>query len=242
MEWRDEGLLLAIRPHGENAAILDVFTPLHGRHGGMMRGGQSRRFAPMLQPGNQLDVTWRARLDDHMGHFAAEPLRSRSHLLESRLALAGLNAAIALLHLALPERDPHPELYRLTQTLLDRLGPQDDWAVDYLLWEATLLEEMGYGLDLGQCAVTGSTDDLAFVSPKTGRAVSRAGAGDWADRLLPLPACLHGDGAPKPGDIGRGLSVTGYFLEHRLAADLGHVGLPEARHRLIEHLSRLHDK
>lgn len=242
MEWRDEGLLLAVRPHGESAAILDVFTSLHGRHAGVLRGGQSRRMAPMLQPGNQLDLTWRARLDDHLGIFTAESLRSRSALLDSRLALAALNAILALLHAALPERDPHPGLYALTQALLDRLGPDRGWAVDYLRWEKSLLEEMGYGLDLDRCAATGSTDELIYVSPKSGRAISRAGAGEWADRLLPLPACLRGETPAAPGDIAAGLTTTGFFLEHRLSAGLGRAGLPEARQRLAELLSRIPDK
>lgn len=242
MEWRDEGLLLAVHAHGESAAILDVFTPLHGRHSGVLRGGQSRRMAPMLQPGNQLDLTWRARLDDHLGVFTAEPLRSRSGLLDSRLSLAGLNAIIALLHFTLPERDPHPDLYRQTQSLLDRLGPDGDWAAGYLRWENTLLEEMGYGLDLDRCAVTGGTDDLIYVSPKSGRAISRAAAGEWADRLLPLPACLRGDAPAAPGDIAAGLTTTGFFLKHRLSADLGRSSLPEARQRLAELLSRIPDK
>lgn len=238
MEWRDEGLVLAVRPHGESSAILDMFTPDHGRHLGVLRGGQSRRMAPMLQPGNQLDLTWRARLDDHMGLYAAEPLLSRSALLESRLALAGLNAVVALLLFSLPERDPHPDLYRASLSLLDRIGAQEDWAVDYLLWERALLDEMGYGLDLDSCAVTGRGDDLRFVSPKSGRAVSGAGAGAWADRLLPLPACLRTGGPATAADLAAGLATTGHFLLHRLAADLGRPTLPDARQRLVTALLR----
>ena len=151
MEWRDEGLLLAARPHGESAAILDVFTREHGRHSGILRGGQSRRHAPMLQPGNRLDLTWRARLDDHMGIFTAEPLQSRGTLLDDRMALAGLNAILALLAFTLAERDPHGSLYHQTGQLLDHLSGTPGWAVLYLRWEGLLLEELGYGLDLDCC-------------------------------------------------------------------------------------------
>lgn len=198
MEWRDEGALLAVRPHGETSAIIEVFTAQHGRHAGVVRGGVSRRIAPVLQPGAQLDLTWRARLDEHIGAFAVEPLRARSGVLSDRLALAGLNSVCALLHFVLPEREPHPQLYRSSVALLDDLGVTADWVTAYLRWEAFLLEEMGYGLDLSACAVTGSREDLAYVSPRSGRAVARGAAGEWADRLLPLPPCLLGQGA-RPG-------------------------------------------
>ncbi|TMV54089.1 DNA repair protein RecO, partial [Thioclava sp. BHET1] len=188
MEWRDEGVLLSMRLHGENAAIIEVFTPQHGRHAGVVRGGASRKAAPVLQPGAQLDLTWRARLEDHIGAFTVEPLRGRAGaILGDRLALSGLNSITALLAFTLPEREPHPALYQASVTLFDLLGAAPDWPLAYLRWEMMLLEEMGFGLDLTACAVTGSRDDLAYVSPRTGRAVSRAGAGEWADRLLPLP-------------------------------------------------------
>lgn len=238
MEWRDQGALLSVRTHGENAAIIEVFTAEHGRHAGVVRGGASRRLAPLLQPGAQLDLTWRARLDAHIGAFVVEPLRSRAHLMGDRLALAGLNAVCGLLHFALPEREPHPSLYSRSIHLLDALGGDAGWPLTYLRWELLLLEELGYGLDLSSCAVTGVRDDLVYVSPKSGRAVSREGAGDWADRLLPLPACLLGQGAGSPADLAAGLAVTGHFLEHGLARDLGNRPLPEARRRFVEALAR----
>ncbi|NBE06854.1 DNA repair protein RecO [Paragemmobacter ruber] len=238
MEWRDEGALLSVRPHGESAAIIEVFTAEHGRHAGVVRGGASRRIAPLLQPGAQLDVTWRARLDDHIGAFTVEPLRARAALLSDRLALAGLNAVCALLRVALPEREAHPLLWRATMPLLDALDRGTDWPPDYLRWEMLLLDELGFGLDLATCAVTGARDDLAYVSPKTGRAVSRAGAGDWASRLLPLPASLMGQGAASPADIAAGLSLTGHFLMRGLDPVLNGRPLPEARARLIDLLNR----
>ncbi|MDI3337905.1 DNA repair protein RecO [Defluviimonas aestuarii] len=237
MDWRDEGALISVRRHGESAAIIEVFTTSHGRHAGVVRGGTSRKVAPVLQPGAQLDVTWRGRLEEHIGTFTVEPLRSRAGLMSDRLALAGLNSICALLHFALPERESHPDLYATTVDLLDGLGAKQDWVLDYLRWELMLLEELGYGLDLTRCAVTGGREDLAYVSPKTGRAVARDAAGDWADRLLPLPACLLGQGPATPGEVTAGLSMTGHFLEHRLAHDL-HRKLPEARRRFIEMLSR----
>jgi DNA repair protein RecO (recombination protein O) len=237
MDWRDQGALLAVRSHGESAAIIEVFTEAHGRHAGVVRGGATRRLAPLLQPGAQLDVTWRARLDEHIGTFTVEPLQSRTHLLSDRLALAGLNAVCALLRFALPEREAHPSLYTRSIALLDALGGEEGWPLAYLRWELRLLDELGYGLDLSSCALTGNRDDLAFVSPRTGRAVSAAAAGEWADRLLPLPHCLLGQGPVTTGDLAAGLRVTGHFL-NRLAADQGDRPLPEARQRFVALLAR----
>lgn len=229
MEWRDEGVLLSMRRHGESAAIIEVFTAAHGRHAGLVHGGGSRRMTPVLQPGNQVAVAWRARLDDQLGTFHVEPVRSRT-VLDDRLALAGLNAVCAMLRAALPEREAHPALFAATQPLLDSLGAPG-WGTAYLRWEVRLLEEMGFALDLGRCAVTGSRDDLSFVSPRTGRAVSQAGAGEWADRLLPLPAVLLGQGGGQEG-WRDGFALTGHFL-------MREIDLPEARARLIDLLLRV---
>ncbi len=236
MEWRDQGILLSSRRHGEAAAIIEVFTPGHGRHVGVVRGGASRRLAPVLQPGAQLDVTWRARLEEHIGTFMVEPLRSRAAAaLGDRLALAGLNAVLALLRFCLPEREPHPRLYRRSEALLDLLGEDELWPLAYLQWEMALLEDLGFGLDLGRCAVLGhAAEDLSFVSPRTGRAVSRQGAGEWADRLLPLPPCLLGQGAADDAEIVAALAVTGHFLMRRVAPELGDKPLPAARARFVE--------
>jgi DNA repair protein RecO (recombination protein O) len=239
MEWRDQGALLSVRRHGESAAIIEVFTSEHGRHAGVVRGGTSRKIAPVLQPGAQLDVTWRARLDEHLGAFAVEPVRSRAAaVMSDRLALAGLNSACSLLAFCLPERESHPVLYRRTVTLLDMLGQSEAWPLAYLRWELSLLEDMGFGLDLDRCAVTGSTADLIYVSPKTGRAVSAAGAGEWADKLLPLPQSLLGQGPVDLGGIREGLSTTGYFLTKWLAPQLGEKPLPAARQRFIDAMAR----
>lgn len=239
MDWRDHGILLSTRRHGESAAIIDVFTSEHGRHAGIVRGGASRKIAPVLQPGAQLDVEWNARLEDHLGTYRVEPLRSRAAAaLSGRLALAGLNAVTALLMFCLAEREAHGALYLRTERLLDLLGQDDVWPLAYLNWELELLEELGFGLDLTCCAATGQTTDLIYVSPKTGRAVSKQGAGEWADRMLPLPACLRGEGPAPDDEIAQGFHTTGFFLMHRLAPALGNKPLPEARARFVDRFIR----
>jgi DNA repair protein RecO (recombination protein O) len=237
IDWRENGTLLAVRRHGENAAIVEVFTRDQGRHAGIVRGGTSRRLAPHLQPGAVLDLHWRARLEDHLGSFAVEPLRARAPaILGDKLALAGLNAVTGLLAFALPERAPHPDLFDRSEALLDTLGAPD-WPHGYLLWELALLEEMGHALDLSVCAVSGMTEGLAYVSPRTGRAVSRIGAGDWSDRLLPLPPCLLGGVPEDTSEILAGLRTTGHFLKTQLAHHLSRP-LPPGRERFVVALSR----
>lgn len=239
MEWRGTGILLAVRRHGENSAIIEVFTPTHGRHAGVVRGGAGRKLAPILQPGAQLDVAWRARLEDHLGSFLVEPIRSRAATaMSDRLMLAGLNTVTGILSFCLPEREPYPELYTRTEQLLDLLEHRDVWPLAYLQWELGLLATMGYALQLSECAVTGATDELIYVSPKSGRAVSKSAAGDWADRLLPLPDVLKGIGAAPDAEIAEGLKTTGHFLQTHLAANLGGRPLPEARARFVDAFNR----
>ncbi|CUH53963.1 DNA repair protein RecO [Shimia marina] len=238
MDWRDQGFVLSTRKHGETSVILEAFTETHGRHAGIVRGGISRKMTPILQPGGQVDLTWRARLSDHIGTFTVEPLRARTAVLSDRFALAGLNAVTALLSFCLPDREPHTALYLQSRQLLDLLGQNDLWPLAYLRWEMALLSALGYGLDLSECAVTGSTENLIYVSPKSGRAVSAQGAGDWADRLLPLPPVLLGQGEAPDVEIQQGLITTGYFLSEKLAPDLGHRPLPEARARFMDRFDR----
>jgi len=240
IEWRDEAALLATRPFGEASVIIEVFSANHGRHAGVVRGGTSRKVAPILQPGAQLAVTWKARLDSHLGSFTVEPVRSRAATaMGDRLSLAGLNAVCSLLAFVLPEREPHPALYDRTIALLDLLGQSEIWPLAYLRWEQALLEEMGYGLDLSACAVRGVNEDLVYVSPKSGRAVSREGAGEWADRMLALPPVLAGKGDAETSEILRALATTGYFLENRLVRALGDKPIPPARARLLKAMERL---
>ena len=239
IEWQDEAALLASRPFGETSVIIDVFSAAHGRHAGVVRGGTSRKVAPILQPGAQLSVAWKARLDTHLGSFTVEPVRSRAAAaMGDRLALAGLNAVCSLLAFVLPEREAHPALYERTINLLDLLGQSDVWPLAYLRWEQALLEDMGFGLDLSACAVRGVNEDLIYVSPKSGRAVSREAAGEWADRMLPLPAVLAGKGDASNAEIVKALGTTGYFIENRLVKSLGDKPMPAARGRLIDAISR----
>lgn len=239
MEWRDEGALLSVRRHGEGSAIIEVFTMQHGRHMGVVKGGGARRMAPILQPGAQLQVEWRARLEDHLGQFLVEPLRSRAaEILSDRCALAVMGSVAALLHW-LPERETHQPLYERTTALLDALGDSANWHADYVNWEMNLLAEMGFGLDLRDCAATGTTDDLIYVSPRTGRAVSRGGAAEWSDRLLALPTFLREPMASvSTADLVAGLALTGHFLELWLAPALGAQRLPEARTRAAQSMLR----
>ena len=236
IHWEDEGMLLSLRRHGEGQAIVEVFTAAHGRHLGVVRGGAGRRMAPVLQPGARLQLAWRARLDEHLGAFTVEPLQTRAGLFGDRRALAALNAVVALLAYALPERLEQAEFYRGTVALLDRIEADPGWEADYARWELALLEGAGFGLDLSVCAVTGVTEELAYVSPRTGRAVSASAAGAWADRLLPLPPLLLG-GAGDTAETLRALETTGHFLRRSLAPERGGRPLPAARQRFIEILS-----
>jgi len=238
MEWQDDGIVLAGRPHGESDVILSLLTRDHGRAAGLLRGGQGRRWRGLVQPGNRVRVRWRARLADHLGHFTCELDRAEAGgLLDDPARLAALISACALAEAALPERAPHPQLHAAFCHLLDALHGEA-WARDYVRWEIALLAELGFGLDLSACAATGSADNLAYVSPRTGRAVSAGAAGRWRDRLLPLPAFLVEPGrAADAADILAGLDLAGHFLWREVFAPIGQV-LPPARTRLIDRLRR----
>ena len=234
MEWRDTGIVLGRRLHGETSVILEVLTPTRGRHLGVVLGGRAGKMAAVLQPGSQVDIHWRARLEEHLGKFTIEPVRSRSAAtLSDRLALAGLNAVTALLSRLLPERESMPALYERSEQLLDLLGQNNVWPLAYLQWEMLLLDCLGFGLDLTHCAATGARENLIYVSPKTGRAVSAKGAGTWARRLLPLPPVMLGSPTFEDKEIVSGLRVTEYFLAGHVCANLGIDRLPPARDRLI---------
>jgi DNA repair protein RecO (recombination protein O) len=240
MDWRDEGILIAARRHGESAAIIEVFTAAHGRHAGVVRGGGGRRMAPVLQPGTRLAVEWTARLEEHIGIFRVDPVgTSAAAIMASPAALAALGSVVALVAATLPERDAHPELYARTRDLVAALGTDPGWPAGYAAWELALLAELGFGLDLSGCALTGAAEGLAFVSPRTGRAVSAAAAGAWADRLLPLPGFLAASGRPAaPEDVAAALRLTGHFLEARVAPGLPRGLLPSARARAVAAILR----
>jgi DNA repair protein RecO (recombination protein O) len=240
MDWRDEGLLISARRHGESAAIVELFTADHGRHAGVVRGGASRRMTPLLQPGARLSVDWSARLEEHIGWFRVDPIETPLvAVLGDRAALATLASVVALVAVALPERAAHPALYAATRALVARLGRGSDWPAAYARWELGLLAELGFGLDLAACALTGATGDLAFVSPRSGRAVARAAGAPWAARLLALPGFLRDPAQPAaPADLGPALALTGHFMETRLAPTLARGALPQARARAVAALAR----
>ncbi len=240
MEWQGTGVIISVRKHGETSTIVDVLTETHGRHAGLVRGGAGRKLAPILQPGTQVDVEWRARLEDHLGNYNIEPTQSRATILSDRLALSAMGSVCALVNFAFPERMALPRLYIATVDLFDQMAAGGAWLSDYALWEYALLEELGYGLDLDSCAATGVQQDLIYVSPKSGRAVSRAAGADWADRMLPLPRFLRSQTATKEAtEVLDALRTTGHFLECRLATALGNRALPDARARFLAVLTKI---
>ena len=238
MEWRDQGILLATQKHGETSLIIDVFVPSKGRHKGVVRGGRSRKLAAAMQSGAQLEVTWKARLESHLGSFQAELLRSRTHLaMRDKRALEGLNTVTSMLVTFLPEREENKNLYLATQTLLDMLDQQDIWGHAYLRWELTLLDILGFGLNLSKCAVTGADHDLGYISPKTGRAVSHSAAGKWKDQLFPLLPSLRGKIPQDESELIEALRISAYFYEKFPVKELGLKSLPSARSRFCGYLN-----
>jgi DNA repair protein RecO (recombination protein O) len=245
MEWRDEGIILGTRKHGETSAILEVMTRAHGRHLGLVRGGRSRRMQPVLQPGNRVDLVWRARLDEHMGLYQVEPLELHAaRLFDSACAVYGLQTLAAHLRL-LPERDPHEDLYRTLALLVAHLDEPAAAGELIVRFELLVLDELGFGLDLARCAATGRGDDLAFVSPKSGRAVSREAGQPWADRMLPLPAFLRRGSGLRPdlAAMEDAFRLSAFFFARHVYEPRG-LEAPDARAGLIaalrKHLSHIH--
>jgi DNA repair protein RecO (recombination protein O) len=238
MEWTDQGIVLAARPYGEGGAIVSLLTRAHGRHAGFVPGGGSRRAKPVWQPGNLVAVTWRARLADQLGNYTGElatPHAARA--LDDAAALAGLSAACAVVDTSLPEREPHPAMFDGFNAFLLALG-HEGWPAIYVRLELGLLQELGFGLDLEKCAVSGATSDLTHVSPKTGRAVSRDVARPHEGKLIALPAFLSTGGLPADRDeLRQGLDLTGYFLERHVFWP-HNKPLPPARARFMEILQR----
>lgn len=236
MRWADDGIFLSGRPHGETSVIANIFTRANGRTHGLVKGGRSRRIRPILQTGNGLKVEWRARLDDQLGVYTvelAEPTAAR--VLDDMLALAGVNAVVASLQV-LPERDPHPKLFDAVNECLALAGSAA-FPASAVRFELKLLDELGFGLDLSKCAATGCVNDLVYVSPRSGQAVSQAAGEPYRDKLLPLPAFLLESSAssqPAGRDIAQGLAMTGYFLNAHVFAETG-----KATSRAREEFARL---
>jgi DNA repair protein RecO (recombination protein O) len=244
IEWEDEGFCLALRLHGESSAILECHTRGHGRVAAYVHGGASRKRLPDLQVGNHMHLRWRARLGDQLGAFQTELARPRAALvMADAAALAGMAAVAALVRKVTPERQPAPELHDASVLVLDAIAdPAPDaravWPLIYVRWELGLLAALGYGLDLTECALTGATDTLGWVSPRTGRAATLEAGAPFSDRLLRLPSFLVDAQAEEaPNDLADGFALTGFFLEHRVFDAMGE-GVPDARRRLIETLGR----
>lgn len=244
MHWSDPGIVLSARKHGESSTIVNLLTPTYGRHVGLVRGGTGKRLRGVLQPGNEVTATWRARLAEHLGNFTLELATARAaHLLDDRTRLAALSSACAMAQAFLPEREAHSNVYAGFRVLLDALEAESTWEAVYVHWEMGLLAELGFGLDLSQCAVTGDRDDLVYVSPRTGRAVSRAAGAEYRDRLLALPTFLLGNGSgavevqPTGPDIIDGLTLMEHFLELHVLSPHGR-RMPAARGRLLDRIGR----
>ena len=241
MDFTDTGFVLSARRHGESDLVLACLTREHGRHLGLVKGGAGRRNRPVFEIGNLLSLNWRARLSEQLGYFQAELIDANiAHLIDDADRLAAMSAAAAVIDATLPEREPHQDVHDDFAVLVQGLvASVPDWAGLYLRWELKLLADLGFGLDLSRCAVTGGKDDLVFVSPKTGRAVSRLGAGRYAERLLPLPAFLLQESlATDATSLAQGLRLTGHFIHAHLLPTPSAEKRLTARDRLIERLTR----
>lgn len=238
MEWQGDGLILNTRKHGENSAIIDVLTRDKGRHTGLVRGGRSRTMRPVLQAGNLVNVVWRARLEDHLGAFSVDPHKMIvAGIIDDVHRLAGLTT-ITMLASLLPEREPHPRIYDASLLLIEHLQDDAIWPAVLVKWEMGLLDELGFGLDLSKCAVSGETAGLTHVSPRTGRAVCAREADPWKDRLLALPAFVtRASGAASNAEIVQGLKLTGHFLARHIFEPRG-VSAPEQRQRIVRWLEQ----
>jgi DNA repair protein RecO (recombination protein O) len=239
MDWRDEGIIIGTRRHGETSAIVELMTRDHGRHLGLVQGGRSHKMQPLLQTGNRVSAEWRARLDEHLGNYVLEPIAfEAAKLIESRLALNGVQLIAAHLRL-LPERDPHPQLFDILGVVLDCFENPALAGELVARFEVKLLDELGFGLDLDECAATGRRDDLIWVSPKSGRAVCRDAGAPYADKLLALPHFLRaspGKGASDK-ELAAAWRLTGYFLNRDVYGPRG-LEAPEARASFIAALQK----
>ncbi|MDB5478128.1 MAG: recO [Alphaproteobacteria bacterium] len=236
-QWRDEAIILASSRHGEQSAVLHALTRMNGRVSGYLRGAQGPRVRPLIQPGNNVALTWQSRLADQLGYFTIEPIQAVAPPLMQRSDLARVLQSVSqTLLAALPERQPYMGVFDGTKALLQSLPQNKNWAVAYIWWEVHLLSALGFGLRLEECAMTGVRHDLTHVSPKTGRAVTRAIAAPYKEKLLKLPAFLGGADDHGPHEMAHGLALTGYFLHHHIAQPQGR-NLPEARQRLVASLA-----
>ena len=229
MEWTDEGLVVGVRRHGETSVILDLLTRRHGRHLGYVQGGRSRRLRPCLQPGNAVEAVWRSRVEEQLGSFSVEPRVLRAaRVMDSALALHAVNYLCSLARL-LPEREPHAALHDRLDAILERIDDRTATPAAMVAFEVALLGELGFGLDLDRCAATGTREDLVYVSPKSGRAVSRRAGEPYRDRMLALPPFLldHTAGFAA-ADVLAGFLLAEHFLTRDVFLPRG-LAVPEAR-------------
>ena len=235
-EWQADAIIISVRPHGEGNAVVSLLTADYGRHAGLVRGGASKKMRGTVQLGNRVQASWRARLSEQLGQMQLELTQAvAARFLDSPMRLAGVASVCALLEGALPEREPNERLYAGTDALLSVISMDDDdegWLEGYVRWELGLLHAAGYQLDLDRCAASGETTNLAYVSPKSGCAVSRHHAGQFANRLLALPGFLGGVACPSH-DWVAGLDLTGHFLAKRVFA-AHNADIPAARRRLAD--------
>jgi len=235
MEWTDQAIVLSVRRHGENSAVVNLLTREHGRHAGLAKGGAGKAARGALQPGNRLLAQWKARLAEQLGFLSWELQGSQgTNWLHDAARLAGVSSACAMVEATLPEREAHPAVHDGLVALLDALG-EEAWASLYVHWELGLLGDLGYGLDLSCCAATGTTADLTFVSPRSGRAVSALAGEPYRDKLLALPGFLLEKRAGTNDEVRDGLHLTGHFIERHVLGPY-HRTLPAARSRLVERL------
>lgn len=238
MQWEAEGLVLAARAYGESSAIIDVFSRAHGRFGGLVRGGNSRRLRPVLQPGNMVVATWRARLSEHLGTITVDAGRAHAaEAMSDAKTLAGLTSLCALMQIT-PERQAYPRLYDTLMLVIAAMDDADTWPALSARFEMALLEEIGFGLDLSCCAATGVIEQLEYVSPRSGRAVSRDAARPYLDKMFVLPQFLLDPSAnASDEDVQKAMELTGHFLERRVYLPNG-LKMPPARQRLMDMLAR----
>lgn len=241
MHIRADALVVAVRSHGENDAIVRALTPANGLLAGYVRGGRSRRLRPVLQPANQVIGDWRSRSDDQLARLVVELVQSRAPLFAEPLPAAALDWVTALTAAVLPEGQPYPRLHAALGGVVEAIEVAPSargWAVALVRYEVLLLAELGFGLALDTCAVTGMRDDLAWVSPKSGRAVSRASGNPYADRLLRLPGFVRAGGAAQWDDIFAGLTLTCHFLERDILSE-DRRDVLASRQRLVDRLKRV---
>jgi DNA repair protein RecO (recombination protein O) len=238
MQWTDEGIVLGVKRHGETSVILELMTQARGRHLGLVRGGVGTRLRGVLQPGNSLRATWRARLDEHLGNYAVEGINLRAAgFLTAAHAVHGVTHLAALCRL-LAEREPHGAIYGALEDILDRLDEPRIAAPAIARFELAFLAELGFGLDLESCAATGATTELVYVSPRSGRAVSRAAGEAYHDKLMVLPAFLRDDAMPaSPADLASAFALTGFFLDRHAFAPRG-LAMPEVRAQFVTTMAR----